>query len=78
MECSRAEFYSELQRFQKSSIFSNIVIVMADRFVDFDRPVRGAVDHHSNAGRAWTPERAAIDVCNQIRHVCNKCWNNNA
>jgi hypothetical protein len=67
-----------LQRFQKSSILSNIIVVMSDRFVDFDRPVRGTVDHHSNAGGTWIPERPAIDVGNEIRHVCGEYWNNNA
>jgi len=51
---------------------------MSYPFVDFDRAVCRTVDHHSNAGRAGIPERPAIDVGNQIRHVCDVRWNNNA
>ena len=64
MECSGAKLDSELQRFQKSSILGNIIVVMSDRFVDFDRPLCGTVDHHSNPGGSWIPKRPAIDVGN--------------
>ncbi len=68
MECSGTKLYSELQRFEKGSILGNIVVVMSDRFVDFDRSVCRTIDHHSNAGGTWIPERPAIDVRNKIRH----------
>jgi len=78
MECCGTELYSELQRFEKSSILGNIVVVMSDRFVYFDRAVRRTVDHDSDACGTWIPERTAINVGNEIRHVCDVCWNNNA
>ncbi len=78
MECRGAKLYCKLQRFQKSSILGNIVVVMSDRFVYFDRAVRRTVDHDSDAGGTWTPERPSIDVGNEIRHVWDVCWNNNA
>ena len=56
MECSGTKPYSELQRFQKSSILGNIIVVMSDQLVDFDRPICGTVDHQSNAGRTGIPE----------------------
>jgi hypothetical protein len=68
MKCCGAKLYSKLQRFEKSSILGNIVVVMSDRFVYFDRTVRSTVDHDSDAGGAWIPERTAIDVGNEIRH----------
>jgi hypothetical protein len=50
-----------LQRFKKSSILGDIIVLMSDPLLDFDLPICRAVDYHSNAGRTWIPERSAID-----------------
>ena len=69
MECSGAKLYGELQCFEKSDVLGNIVVVMSDRFVYFDRAVRRTVDHDSDSRGARVPERSAIDVGNEIRHI---------
>jgi hypothetical protein len=33
MECSGAKLYGELQRFEKSDVLGNVVVVMSNRFV---------------------------------------------
>ena len=78
MECSGAKLYRELQCFEKSDVLGNIVVVMSNRFVYFDRTVRRTVDHDADSGGARVPERSAIDVGNEIRHIGDTCWNNNA
>src|SRR6266496_6428468 len=78
VQCSGAKLKSQLQSFKKSSILGNVVVLMSDPLLDFDLLVSRTVDYHSNAGRTWIPERSAIDVGNEIRHVCDVCWNNNA
>ena len=72
MEGSGTKLYSELQRFEKSSILGNIVVVMSDRFFDFDSSVSRTIDHYSNAGGAGIPERSTINVGNKIRHICDE------
>jgi hypothetical protein len=66
MERCGAKLYCKLQRFQKRSILGNIVVVMSDRFVYFDRAVPRTVDHDPNAGGTWIPERPSIDVRDKI------------
>ena len=78
MECSGAKLYGELQCFQKSDVLGNIVVVMSNRFVYFDRTVRRTVDHNTDSGGPRVPERSAIDVGNEIRHIGDSRWNNNA
>src|SRR6266513_2933010 len=78
VECAGPKFQSELQCFEKSDVLSNIIVLMADPFLDFDRTVRRTIDHHADASGTRVPQRSAIDVGNQIRHACDVCWNNNA
>ena len=78
MKCSGAKLYGELQCFEKSDVLSDIVVVMSNRFVYFHRAVCSTVDHDSDPGGPRIPEGSAIDVGNEIRHVFEVCWNNNA
>ena len=63
-----AHFNGILQRLQKSCIFSDIIILMADPFPDLNFSVFGAFDHYPNTGRAWIPQRTAIDVSYETGH----------
>lgn len=78
MECSGAKLYGELQCFEKSDVLGNIVVVMSNRFVYLDRTFRRTVDHDADSGGPRVPERSAIDVGNEIRHIGDACWNHNA
>src|SRR5437899_1079394 len=56
VERSSAKFQGTLECLKKCDVLGDIIVLVADPLVDFDRPACRAVDHDSNAGRAGIPE----------------------
>src|SRR5204862_6826602 len=73
VECSSAKFQGTLECLKKCDVLGDIIVLVADPLLDFDRPTCRTVDHHSNAGRAGIHEGSAIDIGNRIRHVLLSC-----
>ena len=62
-----------LQRFQKSNVLGDIIVLVSDPFGDPDCAVGGTVNYDSDTRWTRIPERAAIDVSHEVRH-CVVIW----
>ena len=59
-----------LESFQEGEIFSDIVVLATDPLGDADFPAMRTIDDDANTSGPRIPQRPAVHVSHQIRHLC--------
>ncbi len=69
VNCLSFESYRALESFEEGEIFGDVVVLATDPLGDPDLSALRIINYYANTGRSGIPQRPAIDVSHQIRHL---------